>query len=116
MKVCALCISIATAFPIAGSAQTCDCTIWPFDPDPPCESTCVAQVLVNVPEEVRLAYFNLSSDLEGTIREVKNSSAPGALFSVISDEERDDLIAQFRELPPGEMEAILDAYRQQIGS
>ena len=38
-------------FVTVGNAQECDCTIYPYRPDPPCFSICTAGLISNISEQ-----------------------------------------------------------------
>lgn len=53
--------------PIA-AAQTCDCTKYPFTPNPPCFNTCVVQLSAKPPREAGSAVQNIDPGVYVGIR------------------------------------------------
>jgi hypothetical protein len=50
-------------FVTEGNAQKCDCTIYPFRPDPPCFSTCMASLISNISEQDAKNILGLQTQL-----------------------------------------------------
>jgi hypothetical protein len=51
MKHLLLAIGMLTTFEAAAFAQDCDCTAYPFKPNPPCFGQCVAKLSAKPPAE-----------------------------------------------------------------
>jgi len=64
-------LTILFIFIIGGvsKAQNCDCTIYPFKPDPPCYEKCTAKILANAVEEELELIVGLDKHLAGKIVE-----------------------------------------------
>lgn len=96
-------------------AEECDCTIYPFSPDPPCFDECVASLLAIASEEDLLEFLKLDKDVAERIKELDEDKIPRALAGykeILSRREFGELERKLRNLEPEEFNQLREEARR----
>lgn len=115
MNVSASFVAI-TALLLAGStvwAEDCKCTVFPFEPEPPCFDHCAASLLLEADPERLEAVLDLPPSLADKLQ--KDRENPGqqksmeALSPSFDEAEMSYISQKVRNLSPDEFKFLLDS-------
>lgn len=100
-------LALGATSPTYAADDKCNCTLFPYKPDPPCFAQCTALLLSSNGKSNLEKYLGISSTLADKISGHAIASAQaGGFLSVLTAEEKQELSQQLQNLNQAKVDAL----------